>query len=112
MDKLKARTRLKRFVYQMGEVVLKLLCPLDVDQLHGESSETVDGIFLDFLILVESLNPQTHVPADSPHRGIVLHVRAHPPQGIPLGHEAHIEEHCELWLEFLAEPIEEPIMGG
>lgn len=104
--------RLEGFVDQMCEMVLDLLCLLDIKKIEAETTEPIEiFIFVHFLIF-HLLGFETHVSADSSHVGPSPHVVIHLVKRFRVGSQAHIQQNGILRLQLVGNTVEKPVMGG
>lgn len=68
----KAKSGFEGFVYQVGKVVLYLLCALDVKHFVDYSRQIVHIFIIDFFLGLYLLNFETHISTDSSHIAVVL----------------------------------------
>lgn len=74
MNKFKARTRFKRFVNQMSKMILKLLGSLNIKEVHKKGSEAAYRYIFILFMLINFFNSQLHVPTNSTHFFVLLHM--------------------------------------
>lgn len=104
--------RLKGLVQKVGEVVLDLLSTLNVHEFVRDTGETVEIFLIDILLLLVSLDFETHIAANATKILVLREVLVHRKDGVIFGLEPNIKQDYVLRVEFLAEPVEEPIVGG
>jgi hypothetical protein len=98
------------FVQKMCEVIFDLLRALNVDEGVRDVGQPIDLIGLHLFILLRPLDLQTHIAADSSHFGVRLQMVIHRKDGLFLGPESHVQHYDVIWVQFLAESVEEPIV--
>jgi hypothetical protein len=103
---------LEGFVDEMCEVVLDLLRLLDVEDVDDEAAEAVQVLIFVHFLVFHFFGLQTHVPAHAADSGVSPHVVVHLVDGFGVGSEAHVEQDGVFWFQFVAETVEEPVVGG
>jgi hypothetical protein len=103
----------KGFVNEVGKVILNLLCALDIGNGEEELSEPIDSFMVFLVIVLETLDPQVHVPTDPPALlAGVVHMAEHAEYGSFLWTEPHIQQHRKLALDLSAESVKKPVVRG
>jgi hypothetical protein len=100
----------KGFIQKMCEVILNLLCPLNIHNFVSEISQTIHFLRLNFFLLFSSFNPETHIATDPSNSRIGSKVMIHRKYGLFLRFEPNIHKDHEIRLQFLTEAVEKPIM--
>lgn len=95
----------------MCKVILYLLGPLDIEKSTADVGQKIDLIFLDFFRLISFFDLETHIAADPSDLLVLFHISIHAQEGLFFWPEPHIEKNCVFGPEFLAEAVEEPVVG-
>jgi hypothetical protein len=96
----------------MGKVVLDLLGTLDVHYEMRDIGQPVNLFRLGFILHFRALDFDTHVATYTSEFWIEFKMLVHGEYRVVLGFEPHIHKDHILRIQFLAETVEEPIMGG
>lgn len=110
MDKLE--DRLERLINQMCEMVLYLLCLLDVEDIDDEAAQAIEVLILVHFIILHFFSLQTHVAAHSTHSRVSPHVVVHLVDGLGVAPETHVQQDRVFGLELITETVEEPVVRG
>ena len=105
-----AECGLKRFIDDVSQIVLHLLCLLNINEVKGKTGEPVDVFVLNLLLLLQLLYFQPHIAADSAHVRVIFHMTVHFVYCGLFGFESHVHEHSVAWVQFPAESVEKPIV--
>lgn len=94
------------------EVVLKLLCALDGEEVVAGCGQAAELVWLISVISITQLirgvlQLQAHIPADPTAGRVLLHMCPHLIDGICPGLHADVREDAVLWVEELAEALKE-----
>ena len=94
----------------MSKVVLKLLGSLDIKEMSHKQSHTVNLIFWNVLLFINSLNFQSHIATNSSNITIIFHALNHFDERPFFRRKPNVKQNCILGFELFAKPIEEPVM--
>ncbi len=94
----------------MRKMILYLLSALDICHFEAYFREEINIVQFVLFLLLQLLDFQTHVPANTTYIGVRLHIVVHFEQGLSLRFEPYIEKHCIFWKKLSTKAIEKPVM--
>ena len=98
-------------VDQMFQVIFDLLGTLNIEDDGQDAAETIHLTSRYCLLVLHLLLDQSQVPAHTAHTRVQFHAPIHLEQCILVGSHSHIHQGRVSGTQFLAEAVEEPIVG-
>jgi hypothetical protein len=89
---------------------LDLLGTLDIEEVVHDAGHAVDVLLLHHLFVLDHLLNESEVAADPAYFGVDPHVPVHLEDAVPVGFHSHVEEEGVPGFQFLAKPVEEPVV--
>lgn len=100
----------------MGQMILELLCSLNVKDFEDKSRYDVQVFFIETLRVTKlvsgALDLQSHIPTNSTHFRVVFHMFIKSVQCLSLRSQTDVEQNSVFGSKLFAETIEKPVMRG